>query len=155
MTFVTVSVSAEMAPQPATIFALVSDLPRMGEWSPEATGGRWKDGAGGPAVGARFSGTNRNGIHRWSTTATITEMDAPRVFAFDVTFMGIRAANWRFEIEPIDHRCRVTETWTDRRSRWFAAAGVIGTGVRDRASHNRDTMRATLESLAAAAEAAE
>jgi hypothetical protein len=30
------------------LYDLVSDLPRMGEWSPENTGGRWVNGAAGP-----------------------------------------------------------------------------------------------------------
>jgi len=43
------------------LWALVTDVTRTGEWSPEATGGAWIDGATGPAVGARFKGTNRGG----------------------------------------------------------------------------------------------
>ena len=34
------------------VFALVSDLTRMGEWSPENTGGKWVKGSTGPALGA-------------------------------------------------------------------------------------------------------
>ena len=60
---------------PQEAYALVSDLPRMGELSPENTGGRWLKGATGPAVGARFKGTNRNGVRRWSTTATVEVAD--------------------------------------------------------------------------------
>ena len=40
------------------VFAAVTDVTRMGEWSPECVGCRWIDGAGGPAVGARFEGDN-------------------------------------------------------------------------------------------------
>ncbi len=49
------------------VFALVSDLTRMGEGSPENAGGTWIKGSTGPALGAVFQGTNRNG-----TPATIT-----------------------------------------------------------------------------------
>ncbi|HBM56923.1 MAG TPA: SRPBCC family protein, partial [Acidimicrobiaceae bacterium] len=42
-----VSVSREMAAPPEEVWALVSDLTRMGEWSPEAKGGRWAGGVDG------------------------------------------------------------------------------------------------------------
>ena len=54
-----------------TVWALVSDLPRMGEWSPENAGGKWVKGATGPALGAVFEGTNKNGFRRWSTMVTV------------------------------------------------------------------------------------
>src|SRR6266498_4017008 len=38
---------------------LVTAVGRIGEWSPEATGGSWCDDAQGPAPGARFIGRNR------------------------------------------------------------------------------------------------
>ena len=44
------------------LYDLVSDLPRMGEWSPENTGGKWVNGAAGPVVGARFKGSNKSGV---------------------------------------------------------------------------------------------
>ena len=36
-----------IAADPGALYDLVSDLCRMGEWSPEATGGRWVGGATG------------------------------------------------------------------------------------------------------------
>ena len=77
-----VSGSITVAARPEEVYALVSDLPRMGEWSPENTGGRWVGGATGPAPGARFRGTNRNGRHRWATVVTVTEPTPPTRFAF-------------------------------------------------------------------------
>ncbi|HAS09465.1 MAG TPA: SRPBCC family protein, partial [Acidimicrobiaceae bacterium] len=52
-----VSVSREIAAPPQRVWELISDITRMGEWSPETTGGKWLKGATGPAVGARFRGT--------------------------------------------------------------------------------------------------
>ena len=54
---------------------MVSDVTRMGEWSPETIRCTWIDGATGPAVGARFKGTNRRGIFRWSTKPEIVVAD--------------------------------------------------------------------------------
>lgn len=149
-----VSVSREVEASVDVVWDMITDLPRMGEWSPESQGGKWKDGITQPAVGARFSGANRNGLFHWRTTATVVEMLPRSTFAFDVSFLGFAVANWRYDLDPTDSGCTVTESWTDRRARWFAAVGLLGTGVGDRAAHNRQTMEATLGALATAAEAA-
>jgi Polyketide cyclase / dehydrase and lipid transport len=41
----------EVSARPSRVWALVSDLPRMGEYSPESTGDRWVRG-GRPSAGA-------------------------------------------------------------------------------------------------------
>lgn len=50
---------------------LVTAVGRIGEWSPEATGGSWCDDASGPVAGARFVGHNRfpNGSESTVTSA--------------------------------------------------------------------------------------
>jgi len=144
--------SREIAAPPERVWPLVTDLPRMGEWSPENTGGTWERGASGPGLGARFKGTNANGKKRWSTDVKVVTFDPPRSFEFDVTALGVRVARWSYAIEPIGGGCRVTETWTDQRG-WLARTlGGPVSGVRERASHNREGMAKTLAGLAAAAE---
>ena len=49
--------SIEIDASPETVYAMVSDITRMGEWSPEAVGGRWVDGGTGQ-VGDWFVGEN-------------------------------------------------------------------------------------------------
>ncbi len=39
--------SIEINASPEVVYDLVSDLPRMGEWSPENVGGEWQDGGSG------------------------------------------------------------------------------------------------------------
>ena len=39
--------SIEINASPETVYGMVSDITRMGEWSPEAVGGRWMDGGSG------------------------------------------------------------------------------------------------------------
>ena len=146
-----VTASRDIAAPPEAVFAMVTDLPRMGEWSPENTGGHWKGGATSAAVGARFSGSNRNGWHRWTTTATVRELVPERTFSFDVTSMGLSVANWRYDIEPTDTGCRVTESWTDMRPGWFASVARLATGVADRAAYTQTSMETTLEALGTAA----
>ncbi len=148
-----VSVSKDIGASPQRVFELVSDLPRMGEWSPEATGGHWKGSDAGPAVGAKFVGRNRNGWRRWSTLVTVVEHIPPSTFAFDVTSGPIRVSRWRYDIEPTDSGCRVTESWEDHRSAVFAGATGLLTGIRDRRNVNAKNMAATLDVLAESAEA--
>ena len=132
------------------VWALVSDLPRMGEWSPENAGGKWVKGATGPALGAVFKGTNKNGIRRWSTNVTVIACEPGKVFEFAVTSGPLEVANWRYEFEDTESGCRVTESWEDRRKSWFVAvARVMGDHS---AGHAEQEMAATLANLAAAVE---
>ena len=146
-----VTVSREIAAPPQRVWELVSDMTRMGEWSPEATGGKWLKGATGPASGARFKGTNRSGWQRWSTTCTVTECVPGERFTFAVTAGPAKVATWSYEIEPTGTGSRVTESWTDERSSFFAGVSKRVTGVKDRTEHNRSNMERTLESLDRAA----
>ena len=61
------SVSLRIEAAPEALYDLISNPATMGDLSPECTGGHWLDGATGPAVGARFKGTNKRGPIRWST----------------------------------------------------------------------------------------
>jgi hypothetical protein len=148
-----VSVSTEVAADAGTVWRMVSDVTRMGEWSPETTSCRWLGGAAGPRVGARFRGTNRYQFRRWSTTCTVTAADEGRRFAFSVSWGPFPISDWSYAINPAGGACTVTETWLDRRPAWMRAAAVPLMGVVDRGEHNRAGMVATLDAVKAAAEA--
>lgn len=151
-----VGVSADIAAPPEIVWRLVSDLNRMGEWSPECIGVSWvgsPPGAAGPAVGAVFKGRNRSGIRRWSTKGTIVTADPNRRIAWDIAALGLPGARWGYSIEPTDAGCRVTESWEDKRGAILSFLGPLATGIKDRAGHNEAGMRTTLERLKAAAEA--
>lgn len=134
----------------SVLYDLVSDLPRMGEWSPECTGVTWNSGTPGPAVGARFVGRNRSGVARWMTQGRVLEADPGRRFTFEIFFGQLQVALWSYQFTVTDGNCQVTESWTDRRPRAlrFAMNKVFG----DRAKINERGMRTTLERLKAAAE---
>src|SRR5271156_1062152 len=95
MTYPT-AVTQDIAAPPEKVWALVSDLPRMGEWSPENAGGKWVKGASGPALGAVFEGTNKNGFRRWSTVVTVVACEPGVVFEFAVTSGPFAVASWRY-----------------------------------------------------------
>jgi Polyketide cyclase / dehydrase and lipid transport len=94
-----------------------------------------------------FKGHNRNGVFRWSTTCTVTAADPGRAFAFDVRYLGVPVAHWRYDIVAQGGGCRVTERTWDRRPGWFRKAGWIGTGVRDRGAANAEHIKLTLQRL--------
>lgn len=147
-----ISRSVSVAAPPERVWALVSDLPRMGEHSPESTGGRWARGATGPAVGAVFSGRNASGPRRWSTRSTVVRCEPGRSFAFRVTAAGLPVAEWAYDIEPTAGGCRLTETWTDRRGALMTVLGRLTTGVADRESFTVTSIEQTLSSVRARAE---
>ena len=147
-----VSRSVQIEATPESAYARVSDLPRMGELSPENRGGRWLRGATGPAVGARFRGHNRNGIRRWSTSVVVAVADPGEEFAFDTTFWGVPVSRWRYTFVPHGDGCRVTETWEDRRPAWFRGPAGLATGVLDREEMTGRSIEHTLARLKSAFE---
>lgn len=144
--------STDIAAPAERIWQLVSDLPRMGEWSPENTGGKWIGGATGPTVGARFRGTNRKGLRRWSTTCTVTAADVGKRFSFDVTYGALAISSWEYSFDSNGNGTKVVEEWTDRRPGWMKVMSGPVMGVLDRVAHNRSGMEQTLARLKAAAE---
>ena len=148
-----VEVSVQVPAAPDEVYAMVSDVTRMGSWSPETTSCRWLEGATGPTVGARFRGTNKRGPLLWQTTCTVTAAEPGKRFAFDVKFGPAPISSWAYDLEPIgDGTTRVTESWSDRRSSALKVTSVPVMGIRDRAAHNRRSMQATLAALTVAAE---
>jgi uncharacterized protein YndB with AHSA1/START domain len=147
-----VEVSQEINAPAEEVWAMVSDLTRMGEWSPENEGATWLHGATGPRVGAKFRGVNRNGKKRWKTAGRIVESQPGRLFVFRIAVARLPIAEWRYAFETTGNGCRVTETWIDQRGRIATTLGKPVSGVADRATHNRATMERTLVCLKAAAE---
>ncbi|HEX3827115.1 MAG TPA: SRPBCC family protein [Sporichthyaceae bacterium] len=149
-----VSVSIDIAAPPEKIYAMVSDLPRMGEWSPENTGGKWIGGAKAALPGAKFMGSNKNGNRKWSVPVRITDATAPRRLEFVVGVGPIKGATWRYEIAATATGCNVTETWEDTRVGPLknARIGKLITGVPDRCGYARTSIETTLANLKKAAE---
>jgi uncharacterized protein YndB with AHSA1/START domain len=144
--------TTEIAAPAEKVWSLVSDLPRMGEWSPENTGGRWIGGASGPAIGAKFRGSNKKGLRRWSTTCVVTAADAGKRFTFDVNYGPVAISTWDYTFTDTGNGTTVVEEWTDRRPAWMKLGAVPVMGVLDRAAHNRRGMEHTLAELKRAAE---
>jgi hypothetical protein len=144
--------SVDVTAPPEVVWGLVSDLPGMGRFSPEATGGAWTGGHTGPAVGAVFAGRNARGRRSWRTRSRVVACEPGRVFAFEVSSAGLPVAEWRYDVEPTDAGCRVTESWTDRRGALIRVVGGLATGVRDRRAYAATSMEQTLDRVKTAAE---
>jgi hypothetical protein len=147
------SVTVHMKATPEQVWALVSDVTRTGEFSPETFEAEWLDGATGPAVGARFRGhVNRNnkGVKYW-TVCRVRQCDPGRVFAFDV-LAGDKVVNtWSYEMTPAGDGTDVTESFRlapalPMRLYWLLLGWARG-------KTNREGMRTTLNRIKAVVEA--
>lgn len=147
------SVTVRIAASPERIYDIVSDVTQMGRLSPECTGGRWLGGATGPVVGARFKGTNKRGMARWSTTNEVVAAEPGREFAFDTQQSGTR---WSYTLVPDGDGTLVTESRAAFKPRPLVArvfsALVLG-GVEGHDDEMRAGLQATLDRLKAVAEA--
>lgn len=146
------SATARVAAPADDLYALVSDVTRMGDWSPENVGGRWLGGVTAPAAGARFRGSNRRGWRRWSTTCNVIAAEPGCRFSFDVEVARIPASRWTYDFRSDGDATVLTETWTDRRPRWFALLAGVTMGIGDIRAHNLENIKATLASLTTVAE---
>jgi uncharacterized protein YndB with AHSA1/START domain len=148
-----IEISRVIAAPPELVYATISDVTRMGEWSEECVGGAWHEGVDGPAVGATFDGHNRNGDLTWTTQAKVIEADPGRSFAFECSMMEFHYSTWGYRIEPVEGGCRVTEWNEDLRPESALEFSKQVSGIDDRTERNRQTMSGTLDRLAAALEA--
>jgi uncharacterized protein YndB with AHSA1/START domain len=93
------SVTVHIDAPPDEVWGLVSDITKMGEYSPEVFEAEWLGGATGPAVGARYRGhvkRNEVGPKYW-TVCEVTECEPGRVFEFVVVMRERHMNRWRYE----------------------------------------------------------
>ncbi len=145
-------VSVHMAASPERIWDLVSDVTKIGRFSPETFEAEWLDGATGPAVGVRFRGhvkRNGRGPTYW-TPCTIVASDPGREFAFTVGSMGRAVNTWRYRLEPTADGTTVTESFELAPALPLRLYWALAGRARGRTNH--DGMRATLERVKAEVE---
>lgn len=147
-------VSRVIAAPADVLYAMVTDLPRMGEWSPENVGGTWRRGSG-PTVGGRFKGRNKRGWRRWTTNVEVTAAEPGRLFEFLVHLVWplTYLVTWGYRFEPQSGSTLVTQYHQDHRPTWWAWVGSKGLRISDPDAHYVACMEATLDSLANAVRA--
>lgn len=144
-------VSMQMDAPPAAVWDLVSDVTRIGEFSPETFEAEWTRGATGPAEGATFRGhVKRNGVGPvYWTPCKVTACVPEERFEFAVMLNG-PANNWGYRLTPRDGGTLVTE--------YFRLAPALPMRVywtllgRLRGRTNERGMRTTLERMKAVVE---
>jgi Polyketide cyclase / dehydrase and lipid transport len=105
---------------PEDLYDLVSDVTRMGEWSPICAACWWddaSDGDGGPRPGAWFTGRNETPERTWETRSQVVAADRGREFAFEVNNGWVR---WSYTFTPAAGGTELTETWN------FLPEGIAG-----------------------------
>jgi uncharacterized protein YndB with AHSA1/START domain len=150
------AVDIEIDAPPETVYDAVSNVRRTGEWSPECVRCEWIDGATGPVVGARFKGSNKHGLARWSTRPRVVAATAPSEFAFVTRHLGRDMTRWSYEFRSTSDGAHtvVTESfemlcdvpW------YFRVTDRVLMGVHDRERDLVANMRQTLDRIKAAVE---
>jgi uncharacterized protein YndB with AHSA1/START domain len=138
---------------PEKVWGLVSDITRMGDYSPEVFEAEWLDGATGPAVGARYRGhvkRNEMGPTYW-TVCKVTECVPGEVFEFAVVMRDRPLNVWRYEFEAVGGGTDVTESFDLGDNLWTKVWRPLGGFLRER--RNKRDMLKTLERVKAVAEA--
>lgn len=146
-------VSVRMAAPPETVWDLVSDVTRIGEFSPETFEARWTRGSTGPELGATFAGhVKRNGVGpTYWVPCTVTRCEPQRVFEFAVGTSSMTVNNWGYRLEPDGDGTVVTEYFRLEPSLPIRAYWLLLGRLRGRT--NERGMRTTLERMRTVVEA--
>jgi uncharacterized protein YndB with AHSA1/START domain len=140
-----------VAAPPAQVWAALTDLSRMPEWSPELVR-MIPLKPGGLKVGQQYLGINRRKAVVWPTRSVVAELEPERLLAWDTRSSGAR---WIYELSAdgagtrVVHRRPVPGRLTVL-SRLFAPAFLGGSD--GHAVELEDGMARTLERLKAALE---
>jgi hypothetical protein len=148
------SESIVVASSPESLYDMVSDVTRMGEWSPICRACWWDDGDG-PRIGASFTGRNELPERVWETRSQVVAAERGREFAFLVGGAWVR---WGYSFVPVGAGTRTTESWE------FLPAGIARfkqrygddaeTQIADRTEAARKGIPVTLAAIKKAAELA-
>ena len=141
--------SIDIGASPDAVWAILTDLSRMSELSPECYKAEWEGGASEPAAGAVYHGYNRAGGNEWDTIATVTAAVPGREWEFEVPTQDGGKSIWRYEIEAADDGCRVTESFDSP----IIASEFFASMEPPRVDQLRANIANTLSNLKRAAEA--
>lgn len=148
------AVTVKIDASPERIYALVADVTRMGEWSPECYACEWVGDATAAAVGAEFLGRNRMAFFKWTTTCVVESAVPGQEFSFVAGDEKEGKTRWAYRFEPNGSGTKVTESWetlVPPPLRIAVAERVMLLG-RTRESNLRKAMLRTLGRIKVAAE---
>lgn len=135
------------------LYDMVSDLPRIGEWSPECERVEWEGDVVVPVVGSTFNGHNAVGPGRrirYSRHGQVLAADRGTEFTFITDEGGRPSTLWRYRFETTAVGTKVTEGYEVR---WIPTWARILDVPLNRHKELLKGMRTTLLGLKTAAEA--
>ena len=91
-----------------TLYDIVSDITRTGEWSPVCRSCWWDDESEAGQVGAWFTGQNEALDRTWQTRSQVVAAERGREFAWVVGGSFVR---WGFTLTPAQTGTTLTESW--------------------------------------------
>jgi hypothetical protein len=89
------------------LYDMVSDVTRIGEWSPVCSACWWDEG-GSARAGDWFTGRNTTPERTWETRSQVVVAERGREFAFVVGGSYVR---WGYTFSAEGGETRVTESW--------------------------------------------
>jgi hypothetical protein len=99
----TVTVSIDVEATPAVLWPLISDIGLPAQFSDEFRGATWTEPHAGPALGARFEGTNRHpAIGEWKVPCVVAVYEPEWAFGWDPGGPEAPFTKWRFTLDPTD-----------------------------------------------------
>ena len=122
------------------IFDVLADPARHGEFDGSGTVGRARGSSSRLDLGARFAMDMKLGPIPYRISNTVVEFEDDR----SIAWQHVGKHRWRYELEPVDHGTKVTETFDYSTATWPKGIELIGYPERHRAN-----IDATLERLAA------
>lgn len=99
----TLEATIEIAASPEQVWRVVSDLKRMGEWSPQC---RKMRVSGEVREGTKTFNINRKGFLVWPTTSKVVRFEPNKAIAFRV---NENRTIWSYTLEPTETGTRVVE----------------------------------------------
>jgi uncharacterized protein YndB with AHSA1/START domain len=94
---------------PETVYDMISDITRMGEWSPACKGGSWDEGAG-PCVGSWFTAQNVLGEREYENRCEVIVAERAKEFAWIVGGAEQGASRWGYRFTPTEGGTEVEES---------------------------------------------
>ncbi len=104
------SATVEVAVSAAAAWALVGDVTRIGEFSPECKRVEWTSGSE-LAVGNMFRGFNERPDYQWDVECELTEVTDGASFTYVVPPGFAHATSWSFAVEETDSGARITQSF--------------------------------------------
>ena len=156
MTSLTYAESVFVARSPDELYDLISDVTRMGQWSPICRACWWdqEPGDGGPHADAWFNGRNETPSRTWETRAQVVVAERGREFSFEVGGGWVR---WSYFFAPAHGGTTLTENWEFFDVGQEGFKGRYGDDaaaqIADRTEAARTGIPVTLAGIKAAAEA--